>query len=143
MHGAMFASQQAGLSRENVLKLARQIGLDEKKFTTDLDSEAIADAVNADRKQAEKLGLKGTPMIYVNGRHFELEQFSLLEDLNPWIELELEQRTGKKVTAKPEASARGGAPAPSTAAHPGGAPSAAAPGGATAPSASAAPAKKP
>jgi len=38
--------------------------------------------------------------IYINGRHFELEQFNLLEDVNDWIELEIEQRTGTKVAAR-------------------------------------------
>src|SRR6185295_14751705 len=81
----------------------------------DLDSEAVADAVNRDRKQAEKLELKGTPMIYLNGRHFELEQFNLLADLKDWIELEIDQRTGKKVTAikiEPTPCASSGEPTP-------------------------------
>jgi protein-disulfide isomerase len=99
MHHLLFANQESGLDRDTLLKLAKALGLDEKKFVTDLDSEAVADTVNRDRKQAEKLELKGTPMIYINGRHFELEQFNLLEDLNDWIELEVDQRTGKKVTA--------------------------------------------
>jgi predicted DsbA family dithiol-disulfide isomerase len=92
MHHALFANQQSGL--------AKDLGLDEKKFVAELDAEATADAVNRDRKQAEKLGLRGTPMIYVNGRNFEIEQFNLLEDLGPWLELEIEQRTGQKVTPK-------------------------------------------
>jgi thiol-disulfide isomerase/thioredoxin len=132
MHHALFANQQSGLDREVILKLAKELGLDEKKFVAELDAESTADAVNRDRKQAEKLGLRGTPMIYVNGRHFEIEQFNLLEDLNPWIELEIEQRTGKKVTAKKvdgggfepapadkaEGAAKKPAPAPSASAAP-------------------------
>jgi hypothetical protein len=130
MHHLLFANQESGLDRDVVLKLAKSLGLDEKKFTADIDSEAVADSVNRDRKQAEKLELKGTPMIYVNGRHFELEQFNLLEDLNDWIELEVEQRTGKKVTAEkieitPFAAEPGGAAPPKASA--GTAPSAAPP----------------
>ena len=69
------------------------------------------------REQAEKLELRGTPMIYINGRHFELEQFNLLEDMPTWIELEIEQRTGKKVTpvkvdAAPEFGASSASPPP-------------------------------
>ncbi len=100
MHHALFSNQQTGLDRDTVLKLAKEIGLDEKKLVPDMEAEATADAVNADRKQAEKLELRGTPMIYINGRHFELEDFNMLEDLHEWVELEVEQRTGKKVTAK-------------------------------------------
>lgn len=117
MHHALFENQQSGLDRPELLKIAHDLGLDDRKFTADLDSEAIADEVNRDRKQAEKLELRGTPMIYVNGRHFELEQFNLLEDLSGWIELEVEQRTGRKVTAKKidaaPAAAPSGSPAPS------------------------------
>jgi len=100
MHHLLFANQESGLDRDEVLRLGKELGLDEKRFVSDMDSEAVADAVNKDRKQAEKLELKGTPMIYINGRHFELEQFNLLEDLGDWIELEIEQRTGKKVTGQ-------------------------------------------
>jgi len=100
LHHKLFENQATGLDRDVVLRLAKEVGVDEKKFVADMDSEAAADAVNKDRKQAEKLELRGTPMIYINGRHFELEQFNLLEDVNDWIELEIEQRTGKKVTAK-------------------------------------------
>jgi protein-disulfide isomerase len=89
MHDSLFANQETGLDHEEVLKLAKEVGVDEKKFLADWDSEATADSVNADRKQAEKLELRGTPMIYIND----------------WIELEIEQRTGKNVTALPVASA--------------------------------------
>jgi protein-disulfide isomerase len=105
LHHKLFETQATGLDRDVVVKLAKETGVEEKKFVADLDSEAVADAVNRDRKQAEKLELRGTPMIYINGRHFELEQFNLLEDVHDWIELEVEQRTGKKVTAKKVESA--------------------------------------
>ena len=99
MHDLLFQNQQTGLDRDELMKLEKQLGLDEKKFVADMDSEPVADNVNADRKQAQKLELRGTPMIYTNGRHFELEQFNVLEDLNDWVELEIEQRTGKHVSA--------------------------------------------
>jgi thiol-disulfide isomerase/thioredoxin len=119
MHHKLFENQATGLDRDVVVRLAKEVGVDEKKFVADLDSEAVADNVNRDRKQAEKLELRGTPMIYINGRHFELEQFNLLEDVHDWIELEVEQRTGKKVTAKkvetpPWSPGSSDAPGPST-----------------------------
>jgi protein-disulfide isomerase len=110
MHHALFEHQNAGLDRETLERLAVKVGLDRKKFVADLESEAAADAVGRDRKQAEKLGLRGTPMIYINGRHFEIELFSLLEDLDPWIQLEIEQRTGKSVQPKPVGPPSGAAP---------------------------------
>jgi thiol-disulfide isomerase/thioredoxin len=118
MHHSLFENQEGGLDRKNIDRLARQIGLDMKQFSADIESEAIADRVDADRKQADKIGLRGTPMIYINGRHFELELFNLIEDLDPWISLEIEARTGKKVAAKAvkRKDAAAAAPAPSTSA---------------------------
>jgi 2-hydroxychromene-2-carboxylate isomerase len=73
-----------------VLKLAREAGLDMKAFESDIASEQTADSVARDRKQADELGLEGTPMIYINGRYFSLEHFDLRQDLEPWIALEIE-----------------------------------------------------
>jgi protein-disulfide isomerase len=87
---ALFENQKTGLDEANVLKLARAAGLDMKEFESDIASEATADSVARDRKQADELGLEGTPMIYINGRHFSLETFDLRQDLEPWIALELE-----------------------------------------------------
>jgi protein-disulfide isomerase len=61
-----------------------------KEFENDIASEATADSVARDRKQADELGLEGTPMIYINGRHFSLEHFDIRQDLEPWIALEIE-----------------------------------------------------
>lgn len=88
MNQAMFESQKTGLDDTTLVKLARDQGLDMKAFDTDRASEATADAVARDRKQADELGLQGTPMIYINGRHFN-DHFDLRQDLQPWIELEI------------------------------------------------------
>jgi protein-disulfide isomerase len=87
---ALFENQKAGLDEANVLKLAREAGLDMKAFESDIASEATADSVARDRKQADELGLEGTPMIYINGRYFSLDHFDLRQDLEPWIALEIE-----------------------------------------------------
>jgi protein-disulfide isomerase len=85
----LFESQKTGLDEANVLKLARDTGLDMKEFENDIASEATADSVARDRKQADELGLEGTPMIYINGRYFSRE-FDLMQDLEPWVALEIE-----------------------------------------------------
>jgi protein-disulfide isomerase len=87
---ALFENQKTGLDEAHVMKLARDAGLDMKEFESDIASEATADSVARDRKQADELGLEGTPMIYINGRHFSLEHFDLRQDLEPWIALEIE-----------------------------------------------------
>jgi protein-disulfide isomerase len=102
MHDRLFAGQ-AALDDNALVALAKDLDLDLEKFDTDRKSEAVADAVAADRKQADKLGLRGTPTIYINGRHFDLEKFDLTEDLDPWIELEVAARSGKAALAEPAA----------------------------------------
>jgi protein-disulfide isomerase len=86
---ALFEAQKSGLDEPSILKLAREVGLDMKGFETDMASESTADSVARDRKQADALGLEGTPMIYINGRHFTLDHFDLRQDLEPWVELEI------------------------------------------------------
>lgn len=97
MHEALFEHQPSGLDRKSVERIARDLGLDMNRFVTDLESEGVADAVARDRKQADALDLKGTPLIYINGRRFDLEHFSLVEDLDDWIQLEIESKTGRAV----------------------------------------------
>jgi protein-disulfide isomerase len=96
MHHALF-KQQGNLEEAALDRLAAELGLDVKRFSQERKGEAAADRVTQDKRQAEKLNLRGTPMIYINGRHFELELFNLVEDLDGWIQLEVEQRTGKRV----------------------------------------------
>lgn len=97
MHHALFEAQEAGLEKSRILKLARSIGLDLQKFQADLESESVADDVARDRRAADALELSGTPLIYVNGRHFDLDYFGISEDLDEWISLEIELKTGQKV----------------------------------------------
>jgi len=100
MHSKLFDNQD-NLDRKSILRIAHDLGLDEKQFVTDLDSEAVADLVHKDRKQAEKLGLRGTPMIFINGRRFEIENFNLIEDLDNWLKLEIRLLTGATVEPPP------------------------------------------
>jgi thiol-disulfide isomerase/thioredoxin len=89
-----FESQKAGLDETNIAKLAREAGLDMKAFDAARASEATADIVARDRKQADELGLEGTPMIYINGRYFDFDHFDVRQDLEPWVELEIALATG-------------------------------------------------
>ncbi len=113
MHDILFKNQEKGLDKLSIEKMAKDIGLDMKKFKADWQSEKVADIVARDRKEGDKLGLDGTPLIYINGRHFKLGQFDFGKDLDHWVELEIKTRTGKDV--QPEAVASGAAPAASQA----------------------------
>lgn len=107
-HALLFQNQQT-LDEASLEKYAKQAGLDVAQFNTDRKSEAVADRVAQDRKQADGLGLKGTPTMYINGRHFDLEKFDLAEDLDAWIELEIQMRSGSAPSNTGKAAQSGAA----------------------------------
>jgi protein-disulfide isomerase len=88
MHEALFASPQK-LRDDGVREIATTLGLDLARFDADRASERVTRALDEDRGQADALGLRGVPMLYVNGRRFG-ETFDISRDLTGWIALELE-----------------------------------------------------
>ena len=56
------------VDRVGVELIARDLGLDMIRFRADLDTHAFRAAIAADIADAERLGLTGTPMFFVNGR---------------------------------------------------------------------------
>jgi thiol-disulfide isomerase/thioredoxin len=138
MYAALFDNQER-ISPEVVDELAKGLGLDMAKFAKDLQSEAVADSVSRDRKQGETLDIQSTPTLYINGRPFPSTP-DFAEDLEDWINLEIELTTGVAAPAAappvaappvaappatPSAAKSAAAPAPSLAAPaPGAAPAA-------------------
>lgn len=118
MHGALFDHQSA-LSMDNVEKLAREIGLDIKRFANDRDSEVTADLVTQDRKQGEDLGIKSTPALFINGRQFPPSTDFPVE-LEDWVKLEIELlRGGTRAEPAPaNATPDSGSPAALSSASP-------------------------
>jgi protein-disulfide isomerase len=108
MYGALFDNQDR-ISPQVVDELAKGLGLDMAKFAKDLESEAVADAVSRDRKQGERLDIQSTPTLFINGRMFPSTP-DFAEDLEDWLNLEVEMTTGAPASPPPAMSA---APAPS------------------------------
>jgi protein-disulfide isomerase len=93
MHDVMFANRPK-LSRESILAWAKEIGLDMKRFTADLDSDAIKKAVARDRANGDKAGVEGTPTVFLNGQRYNGD---LAPDaIKPVIEGELKRLAAKK-----------------------------------------------
>jgi len=67
MHDALFA-RRGRLDPELYAVLARKIGLDGEQLLTDMESEAVRQAVTSDIALAAELGVKGTPSVFLNGR---------------------------------------------------------------------------
>jgi protein-disulfide isomerase len=67
MHDKLFANQRQ-LTRENYEKWAQEIGLDMKKFRAALDTGKFKAYVDNDAQDANKVGARGTPAFFINGR---------------------------------------------------------------------------
>jgi len=67
MHDLLFKNQRA-LQPEKLKEYAQEIGLDVAKFEQDMNSDAVKKQVEADMAEARKLGVRGTPTIFVNGK---------------------------------------------------------------------------
>lgn len=71
------------LSRENMEKLAGEIGLDMERFKKDMDGEC-QQIVQRDQAEMRRVGASGTPAFFINGRFLSgarpIEQFKALID---------------------------------------------------------------
>ncbi len=97
MHDAMFAHHDE-LSRANIFVLAKQIGLDMKRFQDDLDSTAVRENVIRDMQDGDQAGVEGTPTLFINGQRYNGP--IALSALKPVLDAEL------KPTGQNAASAR-------------------------------------
>jgi thiol-disulfide isomerase/thioredoxin len=93
MHHVLFEHQEA-MEPRDIEKYAKDIGLDFAKFKADWESEATADRVSRDRKQGDVVTINGTPTVYINGREYDLTKFDMEDDLDDWINLEVELAGG-------------------------------------------------
>jgi protein-disulfide isomerase len=69
MHELLFKNQQA-LGRPDLEKYAQQIGLNVEKFKADLDSGKWKQKVDAELAEGSKIGARGTPSFFINGKPF-------------------------------------------------------------------------
>jgi len=67
MHKLML-DRSPRLDRDSLLGYAREIGLDMKKFTSDLDTMKHMKHIERDKKLAADLDLYNTPSFFINGR---------------------------------------------------------------------------
>jgi protein-disulfide isomerase len=92
MHDIMFANH-GNLSRKAILDWATGLGLDMKRFTADLDSPAIKQAVQRDMEDGNRAGVDATPTVFIDGQKYN--GGLALDALKPVIEAELKRLAGK------------------------------------------------
>jgi protein-disulfide isomerase len=68
-YDALYAAQPK-LSREMMLEVGRDLGLDAERIASELDSGAHRDRIARDVASAEASGATGTPTFFVNGKRF-------------------------------------------------------------------------
>jgi protein-disulfide isomerase len=86
MHAKLFAGQ-SDHSKNALLRYAKEIGLDLKRFEADMDDAATRQRVLDDRSEGEKAEIDGTPTFFINGRNYSdpLD----FESVRDWIEEEI------------------------------------------------------
>ena len=67
-HDKLFANQSK-IKNDDLMKYAREIGLDMNRFQEDLVAPKTKAVVDADIAEAKSLGITGTPGFFVNGRY--------------------------------------------------------------------------
>ncbi len=70
MHDLIFENQRA-LADELYEKLAGQLGLDVEKFKKDFADPKIDERVNEDFREGQRVGVRGTPTFFINGRKYQ------------------------------------------------------------------------
>lgn len=96
MHDAMYANRN-NLSRQNILALAKQSGLDMKRFESDMNSTEVRETIIRDLQDGDRAGVQGTPTIFINGQRYNGE--IALETLKPILDAELKHTTPASQTA--------------------------------------------
>jgi len=71
---------QSSLSVEKLKSFAAQLGLDRTRFDAALDSRKFAEMVQTDVDDGIKLGLKGTPSFFINGRRVTAKSYEELKE---------------------------------------------------------------
>ena len=87
MEHALFANQEA-LAITDLEAAAQKLGLDMNRFRADMQSDKAKEAIERDKADADRNGMRGTPFIIINGREFDTAWFRIEEDLEPWVRLE-------------------------------------------------------
>jgi protein-disulfide isomerase len=86
MHDALFAHHD-DLSRDTILALASQNGLNMDQFQKDLDSTEVHESVVRDVQDGDHAGVEGTPTLFINGQRYNGP--IALDSLKPVFEAEL------------------------------------------------------
>jgi thiol-disulfide isomerase/thioredoxin len=83
MHQKLFSSGDH-LEDADILRYAAALGLDMDRFRADVAAPATTARIEADKKLADSLKVKGTPTIFINGREYDSKM-----DIDEWVDGEI------------------------------------------------------
>ena len=66
-HDLLFQNQKR-LSRSDLVAWAKVVGLDIAQFEKDMADPALARRLQADMAEGSRVGVRGTPSVFINGR---------------------------------------------------------------------------
>jgi protein-disulfide isomerase len=76
---AVLMRNQSSLGVEKLKSFASELGLDRSRFDSALDSGKFAEMVQRDVEDGMKLGLTGTPSLFINGRRVNARSYEELK----------------------------------------------------------------
>ena len=79
-HDELFINQSS-LSNQKYMEIARDIGLDQEKFSKDFLRPSLRKKVELDLEDGKKAGVTGTPTVFVNGRRLTKRNFATLKEM--------------------------------------------------------------
>ncbi len=93
-HDYLFQKQEtdAPFSKDELKRYARDLGLDTAAFDTCVDSGKYMNVVQKEMDEGRRLGVRGTPSIFVNGQY--IPRGALWPDLQQAIEQALKEKGG-------------------------------------------------
>lgn len=75
----MLMQNQSALGVEKLKSYATELGLDRTRFDSALDSGKFTETVQSDVEEGIKLGVKGTPSLFINGRRVNVKSYEELK----------------------------------------------------------------
>ncbi len=80
VHSQIFANQKE-LSTQKLDEIAESFGLDMIQFKQDLLSQEVLSLIVRDVREGQRIGVSGTPTIFINGKHVTDRSFQSLTNL--------------------------------------------------------------
>ena len=74
-HHKLFQNYKS-INDGKIQDIARELGLDMEKFNKDMNSKAVLYIINRDVQNGRKIGVRGTPTVYINGKRLNDRKLS-------------------------------------------------------------------